>query len=163
MSRTREAAVGRLTSLRKPETGFTLVELVLVLLVLAVLSAAVAPRWFARTAFDARSYAEELAAAMRYARQIAVTGCPVQFSLTAGGYSAQRQASFCTGGYNQPLTGPEGDALVGVAPAGVAVTGVPLTVIFASDGATNLAADANLTVGGHALRLYAATGVVEQP
>lgn len=161
---TREAANGRLTCLRRPAPGFTLVELVMVLVLLSVLSAVLAPRWFARQAFDERGYFERTVAALRYSRQLAAAGCPVRFSLTAAGYTVQRPAAFCTStSFPQAVTDPDGDPLSVAVPTGTTLTGVPLVVTFASDGSTDLAANATVTIGPHALLIHAATGVVEQP
>ena len=146
--------------------GFTIVELVFVLVLIGIVSVALLPRAFDRSGFDARGYADDLAASLRYARNLAVAGgCPVQVAVTAAGYAVTRPASFCdTGASATPVAEPGGtEALARSTPTGVAVTGVPVTWRFATDGSTDLGADATLTVGAHTLRLIAATGYVETP
>lgn len=52
--------------------GFTTVELVVVIILLAVLSAAALPRLIGRTAFEARALADELASTLRQAQRSAL-------------------------------------------------------------------------------------------
>ncbi|HEY6773248.1 MAG TPA: prepilin-type N-terminal cleavage/methylation domain-containing protein [Oxalicibacterium sp.] len=53
-------------------TGFTLVELIMVLILLGILSLFVIPRFFDRGTFDARSLGDEAQGMMRYAQKLAV-------------------------------------------------------------------------------------------
>lgn len=52
--------------------GFTTIELVVVIVILAVLAAAAVPRLAGRSAFDARGFADEVASAVRFAQRSAV-------------------------------------------------------------------------------------------
>ena len=68
--------------------GFTLTELVVVLAVLGVLAAVAAPRLVSNQVFAERMYAEDVAAQLRYAAEIArLSDCPVRFNLSATGYA----------------------------------------------------------------------------
>ncbi|MYN47492.1 prepilin-type N-terminal cleavage/methylation domain-containing protein [Pseudoduganella sp. FT93W] len=53
--------------------GFTMVELVMVIIVLAVLGGMAVPRFFERKGFDAASYTEQLKAMLRYGQKIAIS------------------------------------------------------------------------------------------
>ena len=53
-------------------SGFTLVELVVTLIIVGVLSITVIPRMFDRTPFEARGFADEMEAVLRYAQKVAI-------------------------------------------------------------------------------------------
>ena len=74
-------------------SGFTLTELVTVLVILGIIAAFTAPRFFDRTVFDELGFYQELVAALRYGSKIAVgSGCPVQVSISASGCALAQQA-----------------------------------------------------------------------
>jgi MSHA pilin protein MshC len=56
----------------KPSTGFTLIELVMVIIILGILSVAAIPRFFDNSIFQARGFADQLLATLRYAQKSAI-------------------------------------------------------------------------------------------
>lgn len=54
------------------DKGFTLVELVTVLVVAAILAAVAAPRFFSRQAFEERGFYDQVLATLRYAQRVAI-------------------------------------------------------------------------------------------
>lgn len=52
--------------------GFTLVELITVLVVIGVLAGVAAPRFFQRQGFDAAAYTDQLRAMLRYGQKVAI-------------------------------------------------------------------------------------------
>lgn len=52
--------------------GFTLVELVLILVLVGILSLFVMPRFFDQTTFDTRSFADDAQSMVRYAQKVAI-------------------------------------------------------------------------------------------
>lgn len=150
----------------RPQTGFTLVELVVVLAVIGLLAVVAAPRFFGNSVFQERAYRDELASALRYARNLAVgSGCPVRVRLNATSYDLTQQAvsaGHCnTADATWPVTVllPDGQPLSGTAPAGV--TAAPaVTIVFDAAGRTNLGADQVITVGSGSFTLRAGSGYV---
>jgi len=104
--------------------GFTLVELVAVLVVTTIVAAYAGPRLFANGAFTERGYADEIAASLRYARRIAIASdCNVRFTVNAAGYSAAQPTVPCiTGGaWGVAVQSPDRRALANAPPNGVAI------------------------------------------
>ena len=52
--------------------GFTLVELVMTMVIIGILAAVVAPRFFANNIFQSRGFADQVQASLRYAQKVAV-------------------------------------------------------------------------------------------
>ena len=76
---------------RSDERGFTLVELVTIMILVGILAVFVAPRFADRRVFDTRGAFDEVSAALRYARQQAVAQRRVVcVALTTSGVSIAR-------------------------------------------------------------------------
>ena len=74
--------------MRNNNAGFTLVELVLVIVLLSILSAVALPRFFGRNNFDERVLFDDTLNAVRYAQKLAVaTGCQTRVIIALNSYS----------------------------------------------------------------------------
>lgn len=150
--------------------GFTLIELIMVIIVLGVLAVVALPR-FNDAGFSEYGYAEETLSALRYARQMAIAGnthVTVQFS--SDGFRVCRGDTCPGDGYlNNPAAGQpwDGTALKrGKSPAGVSIASTVPAVIFdglgrprdASGSLTN--GSHTLTIGSHPLTIEPETGYV---
>jgi len=147
--------------------GFTLVELIAVLVIVALVAAAGRSLFFDVDLFRQRGFFEETLSAVRYAQKHAVaTGCAVRVVTTTTGFTLFRSANVaaCAGGpYNTPIADPSGGAatFTRTAPDGVAVDAQ--SIIFAADGTVNMVpATLDVSVGGRQFRVYRDTGFVER-
>lgn len=147
-------------------SGFTLVELVVVIVILGILGSMAMPRFFDAGVFAERRYYDELAAALQYSRKVAVaSGCPVRIAIDAAGYEARQQqpvAGRCNpaGAWGIPVVLADGEQLSGNAPGGV-VTSPATAIVFDALGRSNPGSDQVIAVGGWSLTVRAASGYVE--
>lgn len=66
-------------------SGFSLVELITVIVLIGVLSALAAPRFFERSSYDARTFTDQTLAMLRYGQKLAIAqNRPVYVRLDAG-------------------------------------------------------------------------------
>lgn len=73
--------------------GFTLVELIVVILITGILSVSVAPRFFDADDFKARGIADEMITAVRHAQRLAMTrGENHQIIITTTSYTVEKVA-----------------------------------------------------------------------
>ena len=71
-------------------TGFTLVELVVVILLIGILSISIAPRFFGVASYENRRATDELLSALRYSQQMAMNrGGNIELVLTANNFTVQ--------------------------------------------------------------------------
>lgn len=148
------------------QAGFSLVELVVVMVVIGLLSVVAVPRFFGNSVFEERAFRDEVISALRYARNLAIgSGCPVRVQLGAANYALAQQAvvaGHCnTADTTWPIVVqlPDGQAFSGTAPAGVTMAPV-LNIVFDPAGRTNLAGDQVITIGSGNLTLRAGSGYV---
>lgn len=148
--------------------GFTLVELVVVLLVAGVLLAVGMPRFFNQLTFQEWGFSDELGGALRYAQKLAVaSGCDTQVAISSSGYQLNQRASCDSGAFTTLVRLPGGDAsgYAGSAPGGITLTSVSLYFDSLgrprdSAGGSLLASSTTLNVGSRTLTVEPQTGYV---
>ena len=142
------------------QRGFTLIELIAVVVILGVVVAVAAPRFFGTAVFSERGYADEIAASLRYARRIAVaSACNVRFTVNGAGYNATQPTVRCnTGGpWDVAVLAPDRSPLANATPANVAV-GAAVIEFRATGDLVNPIAPLN--VGAFSVTVNSATGAV---
>ncbi len=97
------------------QRGFTIVELIMVIVILGIISAVAAPRFFDRKVFDERFYFEEVLSTVRYGQKLAVaSGCRIRVSQDSpSGRILLHRANDCDAAnsqYNGVVIGPDGQS-----------------------------------------------------
>lgn len=146
-------------------SGFTLVELVTVILLIGILSAVALPRFFDATAFKSRGFYDEVVGAARYGQKLAVaSGCDVRLSLSAAGYALrQRQACDHSSAFNRAVLQPAGsEAFAGSVPSGIILSSSSPSVIFDALGRAT-PGEVKVSVDGRAFTIVGESGYVDEP
>ena len=152
---------------RKSSRGFTLIELIASITIVAILAAVALPRMTAATPFAERGYADGIAASLRQSRSVALaSGCDVQFTITVAGYNAFQRGpganNHCAtaGAWSTPVRRGDGQSLLETQPAGVTL-GANRQFVFAPDGSV-AGGPVTISIGPHAITIDT-SGAVQGP
>lgn len=141
------------------QRGFTLVELVMVIVIVGILAAVAAPRFFDANVFQSRGFADQVQAALRYAQKVAVA--QRRFVCVAFTANSVTLTSGSTAACGTPLPAPTGEASY-VAPSGITFTAVPASFNFNALGSPSFAAARTINIAGASkgVTIEAETGYV---
>ena len=145
--------------------GFTLIELIMVIVVLGALSLFIAPRFTSKTNFDTLSFFQELKTAIRFAHKLSIaSGCEVQVSLTANSYSlfypntaSNPPDAFGTNPVSHPV---QSGAYSGSSPSGVGIASFG-NFFFTASGAPSSSGTITVNPGGRQMVVNPLTGFVQ--
>jgi len=132
-------------------------------MLMGVLAAVAAPRFFGVNSFEERGFADATLAALRFAQKVAVTsGCDTAVDFSATGYQVLQRAG-CTVGAFQLLPNPAGGGYDQQAPGAVNLTATDL--YFDKSGRPRalssgnpFTTSVNIGVGGRTLAVEPETG-----
>lgn len=156
---------------RSRQSGYTLVELVTVLVIVGLLALIAVPRFFSNDSFAAAGFANEVRAGLRHAQSVAIaSGCDVRVSLSASAFTLQRWVggTSCSDRSGTPTTliRFEGGPFTAAVPAGITPT--TFTLYFDTlgrpwDAGTGLALSSALSIaiGGDTVIVQPETGLVQ--
>ena len=156
---------GRVFSYR----GFTMVELIVVIMVLGIIAVISGSRFFTTSQFSEMGFADTTANSLRYAHKIAQSsGCDTRVQVTGVMVSLFQRANNCnSGAFTRPVIRPGGTAWSESVPSGVSVSN--LDIYFDASGSphahpsgTKLSATSIVNVGSRVVTIEAETGFVHQ-
>jgi MSHA pilin protein MshC len=161
------------------QQGFTLTELVAIMIIMSVLAAVAMPRFLGVQIFESRGFYDEVLSSLRFAQKMAVgTGCEIQFTITTlpapGSYGIFRKAACDSADFAGavPIINPRtGIAYPTDAPDGAAfsaITNFPIVFnafgqAINAGGIPSASPTATVTVGGRVITILAETGLVTGP
>jgi len=142
--------------------GFTLVELVMTMVIVGILAAVVAPRFFDNNVFQSRGFADQVQASLRYAQKVAIA--QRRFVCAAFTINSITLTIGATAACGTPLVSPTGEASHVInAPAGIIFAAVPTNFSFSALGVPSTAQTINITGATNGITIEAETGYVHSP
>ncbi|MDO9215080.1 MAG: type II secretion system protein [Methylococcales bacterium] len=143
----------------KQSTGFTTIELVMVIVILGILSVTIAPTFFDNAVFQTRGFSDQLLATLRYAQKSAIA----QHRLVCVDLTATTVTLSISGNTtcNLALNLPDRADNTLTAPSGITIN--PATAFnFDALGRASSAVTISISGISHAIIVEAETGYVHQ-
>lgn len=148
------------------DRGFSLMELVAVLVVLGIVLAVAAPHMDGGRGLREMDYPQALLADIRFARQRAeADGCEVRVAISSSSVLIAQRAALCAGAFNRPVESLDaaGVSLGTAPPDGVSISASPAVFYFDASGRVldsvgGSSVDVAITVGSRQIDIEGTTG-----
>ncbi len=139
--------------------GYTIVELITIIVIAGILATFAAPRFFDRNVFDSRGFYDQVIASLRYAQKTAIA--QHRFVCVAFAANSVTLTTGATAACGTNLTGPTGQSPYSVSSSNASFAATPAAFNFDALGRPS-AAPPPFTVSGYAasISVEAETGYV---
>ena len=146
--------------LSRHQLGFTLVELILVIVLLGIVSAVAIPRFSNTTSFDERVLFDDTLNALRYSQKLAVaSGCNIQFSINSNSFNVLHDDSCKSGNFTAGLTvnhPANGETSYTGSQSNISLPATQANTVF--DALGRASTDNIISVGTRKISIISATG-----
>lgn len=152
--------------------GFTLVELIMVMVITGILAAFVAPRFFDNSVFQSRGFADQVQATLRFAQKTAIaqrhfvcvysSANTVVLNIDTTPISSAHTVATCPAPpvTTSNMTSPSGGPYIITAPSNVAFSTTPASIYFGALGRPSIGTSG--VVGTTTITVESETGYVHQ-
>ena len=150
------------TQKQTSNSGFTLVELVVIIVLLGILSFYAAPRFVGFLDFERSGFFNEVVSATRYAHKLAVgRGCQVRIKFQEDGYQLKEPKNGCSFSSSNPPDLPDSHPVSSRSSNNIQISGPDNATFNALGQCTDCNGNLTIEVGGHSMIIYEESGYVE--